>query len=66
METRRELLAGREWDLFRGPLRPEGDTSLPTEPTPHGSRACPREPEVQLGFEDPWLDEPEVAAAMPA
>lgn len=64
METRRELLTGREWDLFRGPLRPEDDASLPTGASlrPAGRVHIPGNLQLQLGFADPWLDEPELAA----
>ncbi len=56
----RILLSGPGWELVRAPARPEGSTELPTGAEPVGTVEVPGNLQVQLGFEDLWLDSPEL------
>lgn len=55
----RQLLSG-DWQLARAPLRPEASTELPSSTVDVGTVHVPGNLQVQLGFEDPWLDTPEL------
>src|ERR1700716_1854789 len=56
------LLSGPDWQLLRAPLRPEGDTTAPDAAAapPVGVVAVPGNVQVQLGFDDLWVDVPEL------
>ena len=60
--ARRVLLSGQQWRLLRAPLRPEGDRTSPdlAGADDFGDVAVPGNIQVQLGFENLWLDVPEL------
>ena len=57
-------LAGPGWQLWRTPLRPTGDRTLPdrTVARAYGSVTVPGDIQAQAGIADPWIDTPEVTS----
>jgi beta-mannosidase len=60
----RASLAGDDWQLWRAPLRPPGDRTMPdlTAARGYGQVAVPGNVQVQAGLQDLWTDVPELTS----